>query len=55
VTQSLAPDVAGCHEQGLFDRYIGGLRAFGVRDDAGLRWYSYRNCLVLLVTMSPDK
>lgn len=51
VTQSLASEVAGQHERALFDRYIEGLRAGGVRaDDKDLLWDSYRtSALICLV------
>jgi len=51
VTQSLAPEVAGQHERGLFDRYIDGLRTSGVPAvDKDLLWHTYRTAaLVCLV------
>ena len=43
VTQSLAPEMAGQHERGLFDRYIEGLRAGEVPAvDKDLLWDTYR-------------
>ena len=57
VTQSLAPEVAGKHEQALFDRWRGGLVAAGVPEgDLAGMWDDYRKaalfCLIYPVVAS---